>query len=95
VCGNDPAVHLVRYADIAATYKDLGEQLAVFFKGLYSQTLLDLAALRAKIGDIDDHYQTFVSINKAGKCPFCGLDDILGTDHSKREAYDHYLPKAL
>lgn len=95
VCANDPAVHLVRYADIAVANKDLGEQLAVFFKGLYSQSLLDLAALRAKVGDIDDHYQTFVSINKAEKCPFCGIGDIKGTHHSKREAYDHYLPKAL
>lgn len=95
VCANDPAAHLVRYADIAVAYKDLGEQLAVFFKGLYSQSLLDLAALRAKIGDIDDHYQTFVSTNKAGKCPFCGIGDIKGAHHSKREAYEHYLPKAL
>lgn len=95
VCANDPAAHLVRYADIAVAYKDLGEQLAVFFKGLYSQSLLDLAALRAKIGDIDDHYLTFVSTNKAGKCPFCGIGEIKGTNHSKREAYDHYLPKAL
>lgn len=95
VFANDPAAHLVRYADIAVAHKDLGEQLAVFFKGLYSQSLLGLAALRAKIGDIDDHYQTFVSTNKAGKCPFCGIGDIKGTHHSKREAYDHYLPKAL
>ncbi|BBF66026.1 hypothetical protein F6A13_05860 [Acidithiobacillus sp. 'AMD consortium'] len=95
VCANDPATHLVRYADIAVPHKDLAEQLAVFFKGLYSQSLLDLAALRAKIGDIDDHYQTFVSTNKEGKCPFCGIGDIRGTHHSKREAYDHYLPKAL
>ncbi|MHB1300813.1 MAG: HNH endonuclease [Burkholderiales bacterium] len=94
-CANDPAAHLVRYADIPVTYKDLGEQLAVFFKGLYSQSLLDLAALRAKIGDIDDHYQAFVTTNKVGKCPFCGIGDIKGEHHSKREAYDHYLPKAL
>lgn len=94
-CANDPAAHLVRYADIPDTYKDLGEQLAVFFKGLYSQSLLDLAALRTKIGDIDDHYQAFVTTNKVGKCPFCGIGDIKGEHHSKREAYDHYLPKAL
>ena len=34
-------------------------------------------------------------MNKAGKCPFCGIGDIKGGNHSKREAYDHYLPKAL
>jgi hypothetical protein len=95
VCANDPATHLARYADIAVNHKDLAAQLGTFFKGLYSQSLLDLAALRAKIGDIDDHYQTFVATNKAGKCPFCGIGDIKGEHHSKREAYDHYLPKAL
>lgn len=95
VCANDPATHLARYADIAVNHKDLAAQLGTFFKGLYSQSLLDLAALRAKIGDIDDHYQTFVATNKSGKCPFCGIGDIKGEHHSKREAFDHYLPKAL
>lgn len=95
VCANDPAAHLARYADIAVNHKDLAAQLGTFFKGLYSQSLLGLAALRAKIGDIDDHYQTFVATNKSGKCPFCGIGDIKGEHHSKREAYDHYLPKAL
>jgi len=95
VCANDPATHLARYADIAVNHKDLAAQLGTFFKGLYSQSLLGLAALRAKIGDIEDHYQTFVATNKAGKCPFCGIGDIKGEHHSKREAYDHYLPKAL
>ncbi|MFZ5602982.1 MAG: HNH endonuclease [Pseudomonadota bacterium] len=95
VCANDPSVQLARYADIAATHEDLEKQLASFFKGLYSPSLLGLAALRAKIGDIDNHYQTFVQTNKAGKCPFCGIGDIKGEHHSKREAYDHYLPKAL
>lgn len=95
VCANDPTAHLARYADIAVHHKDLATQLGTFFKGLYSQSLLNLAALRAIIGDIDDHYQAFVSTNTAGKCPFCGIGDIKGEHHSKREAYDHYLPKAL
>jgi hypothetical protein len=95
LCSNDSVVHLARYADIAATQTALSEQLAVFFKGLYSKSLLDLAALRAKIGDINDHYNSFMTINNAGKCPFCGINDLLGEYHSKREAYDHYLPKAL
>lgn len=95
VCANNPATHLARYTDIAVNHENLAAQLATFFKGLYSQSLIDLATLRTKIGDIDDHYQTFVQTNKAGKCPFCGINDLLGEYHSKREAYDHYLPKAL
>lgn len=95
VCANDPAADLARYADVAATYPELENLLATFFKGLYSKSLLDLAPLRAKIGEIDDHYQAFVSANNSGKCPFCGISDLLGEYHTKREAYDHYLPKAL
>lgn len=95
ICVNDPSVHLARYADIAVNYKDIADQLGTFFKGLYSQSLLELKALKAKIGDINDHYKAFVAVNKAGKCPFCGINDLLGEYHSKREAYDHYLPKAL
>lgn len=95
VCANDPSSHLARYADIAASQPELSAQLASFFKELYSQSLLGLAALKAKIGEINEHYQTFVQVNNIGKCPFCGIGDIKGAYHSKREAYDHYLPKVL
>jgi hypothetical protein len=95
VCANDPAVQIARYADIAAIHPDLSEQLASFFKGLYSQQLLGLKALRNKIGEIDQHYQAFIQANTTGKCPFCGLGDLKGAHHTRREAYDHYLPKAL
>jgi hypothetical protein len=95
VCANDPAVQLSRYSDISLIHKDLSSQLASFFKGLYSQSLLGLAALKAKIGDIDEHYIAFTKINKGGKCPFCGMADLLGANHLPREAYDHYLPKTL
>lgn len=95
VCANDPTAPLARYVDIAVNYKDLADQLGTFFKGLYSKSLLDLAALREKIGEIGDHYRAFVQVNKDEKCPFCGIGGIKGSHHSKREAYDHYLPKAL
>lgn len=93
VCANDPATSMTRYADFPDEMKDLRDQLASFFKQLYSN--LDVAVLRAKIGEIDDHYRTFAATNTKGTCPFCGISDMLGTYHSKREAYDHYLPKAL
>lgn len=95
VCANDPSTHIARYAQINTAHEALAKQLASFFKGLYSQTLLDLAVLRGKIGDIDSHYHMFMEQNNSGKCPFCGIADMQGIYHSKREAYDHYLPKAL
>ncbi len=93
VCANDPSISLVRYADIAVLHKELSEQLEVFFKGLYDR--VDIAALKKEIGAIDDHYQTFMGVNKSGKCPFCGITDMQGIYHSTREAYDHYLPKGI
>lgn len=95
VCANDSTAQLARYADITVVHRDLGKQLSVFFAGLYDQGLLNLVVLREKIGDISDHYKNFISANRIGKCPFCGIGDIKGLNHSKREAYDHFLPKAL
>lgn len=96
ICANDPALHPIRYTDIAQIHDELAKQLAGFFKGLYSKQLLDLAALREKIGEIDDHYQCFMNGQSVKeKCPFCGIADMLNVYHSKREAYDHYLPKGI
>lgn len=90
-CSNNPMLQPVRYTDIESRYPDLIKDLRIFFTGLYD---FDSADMKAKVGDIDDHYKAFVKINKTGKCPFCGIGDIKGEHHSKREAYDHYLPKA-
>lgn len=94
-CANDPATQLARYPDIRAISNPLGDELAAFFKGLYSADLLGLSAVRDVIGDIDDRYDCFMTANQLGKCPFCGIGDIKGVHHTKRDAYDHYLPKAI
>ncbi|MCA9461120.1 MAG: hypothetical protein KC643_23965 [Nitrospira sp.] len=90
ICANDATSKIALYEDITAISPDLSKRLASFFKALYSPQLLDLAALREKIGQIDEHYQAFMHTNTTGKCPFCGLNDIKGMHHTKREAYDHY-----
>lgn len=96
ICANDPAISPARYPDIKGLNEALAEKLGSFYKRLYGNDLLGLAALRAKVGDVDGHYnEAFLSKNRTGKCPFCGISDIKGQDHSRREAYDHYLPKAL
>jgi hypothetical protein len=95
ICANDTALHLARYTDIQPIYRDMCSELATFFKGLYSKDLLALKVLKDKIGEIDNHYKVFMGVNHFGKCPFCGVADIQGVYHSKREAYDHYLPKGL
>lgn len=93
VCANDPAVNPARYKDVVAQYPILGKRLASFFRGLYDNSFLGLSAIKEKIGDIKDHNKQFFEKNKAGKCPFCGIGDLKGIHHTRREAYDHYLPK--
>lgn len=97
ICNNPNSV-LLRYTDLSAiSYKhsSLSGMLAEFFKGLYSQSLLRLEKIRDVIGEIDDHYEELMKENgRPSKCPFCGITDML-VDHSKRDSYDHYLPKAL
>ncbi len=94
LCDNDPAVAIARYDDLKKFNQGLAEPMAVFFKGLYSKELLNLAVLKEKIGEIDDHHTKFTTVNNHGKCPFCGINGTKGIYHSKREAYDHFLPKA-
>lgn len=93
VCANDPDIHIARYKEIISAYPALGKQLATFFRGLYDKSLLNLVTLREKIGDIGAHNQAFFKVNSIGKCPFCGIGDLKGIHHTRREAYDHYLPK--
>jgi len=95
VCAKDPSIQVARYAEIQTVHPELAQELANFFKGLYPQDFLGLKAVRDKIGHINDHYEAFMDKNTTGKCPFCGLGDIKGVHHTKREAYDHFLPKAL
>jgi len=93
VCAADPASNIVRYKDIASLYPNLYKQIATFFRGLYDKSLLSLASLRNKIGKTEDHNKAFFEVNAVGKCPFCGLSDLKGIHHTRREAYDHYLPQ--
>jgi hypothetical protein len=93
ICFNNPTNQIVKYADIASSYPKLAELFSTFFKNLYDH--LGVAAVRERVGDIIDHYNDFMQHNIVGKCPFCGISDVLGINNSKREAYDHYLPKGL
>lgn len=92
LCACDPAKHPATYADLRDIDSDLAEQIEAFCTSLWSN-VLGLKPVQNRIGKIDDHYKAFVAVNKAGKCPYCGYNDIKGSNHSRREAYDHYLPK--
>ncbi|BBO89624.1 HNH endonuclease [Desulfosarcina ovata] len=93
LCRNDPTVAIARYDDLNTFNPPLANELASFFKGLYKKDLLELEVLRNVIGEMNDHHTQFTTVNRQGKCPFCGINDVKGVYHSRREAYDHFLPK--
>jgi hypothetical protein len=80
------------YANIRAISTELETVLKDFCKSLFSD-VIHLKAVASRIGDIDSHYEAFVMENSEGKCPYCGYGDIKGLHHTRREAYDHFLPK--
>ncbi len=95
LCSAAAEIEPVRYAELNEFHDALADKLADFFKRLFDQDMLGLASVTGRIGTIDDHYKSFMTANLTGKCPFCGLHDVKGIHHSKREAYDHYLLKSI
>jgi hypothetical protein len=57
--------------------------------------VIHLKAVTNRTAEIDSHYDAFVKANDEGKCPYCGYGDIKGQYNTKREAYDHFLPKGI
>jgi hypothetical protein len=94
LCAGDPLKQPATYADIRAISSDLASALKDFCRSLFTD-VMDLKAVRSRIGEIDAHYIAFVSENRKGKCPYCGYGDIKGEHRTRREAYDHFLPKDI
>jgi hypothetical protein len=92
LCACSPDKQPATYADIRAICADLEKALKDFCKSLFSE-VIGLKVVASRIGDIDAHYEAFIKENSAGKCPYCGYGDIKGLHHTRREAYDHFLPK--
>lgn len=93
LCVNEQRCIPVTYQQLEVYHPDLPETLKNFYKNLYENTL-DLEAVSGRIGAIRDHYDEFVKNNDEGKCPYCGINSLKGVYNTKREAYDHYLPKS-
>ena len=84
----------IHYKRLEQLQKELAPKLEKFFKSLFTD-VIKLKAVWSRIGHIDEHFNDFMSENDEGKCPFCGLKDLKGEYNTKREAYDHYLPKDI
>ena len=95
LCSRARQTRPVRYAEFNEFNNNLSSKFAEFFKRLFDQEMLGLKSVTSKIGSINDHHKKFTTANSKEKCPFCGLNSIKGPHHSRREAYDHYLPKSI
>jgi hypothetical protein len=94
LCNREDGYSATTYQELSSYDENLPDLLKDFYEKLYTK-VLSLDIVKKKIGKLEDHYQEFVKVNDEGKCPFCGINSIKGIYHSRREAYDHYLPKAL
>lgn len=93
----DKSITPICYEEIKVKYPELNKALKSFYSKLYgSESPFNLEVF-GKLNDelIPSHYRDFMKVNDDGICPFCGIYPIDGNIVSTREAYDHYLPKAI
>lgn len=82
------------YSQVEVIDKQLKNKLQKFFKNLYTQVPKQ-AAFKAVCGTMKTYYDEFLDSNDEEVCPFCGISDIMTSRLSKRDAFDHYLPKDI
>lgn len=87
----------VKYTDIQENYPRLSILLKTFYERLYGSTSPFILDIFGNLKELKkSHYLGFINENfdgHEGICPFCGLNSIKGNDHTKLEAYDHFIPK--
>lgn len=93
LCANEAEVTPVTYNELKIFHELLHDKIKKLFTNLYGKKIIGLKAITDKIGTIDEHYNAFMKVNTKDKCPCCGINSLKGIYHTKREAYDHYLPK--
>ena len=94
LCANESGYTAITYDELTSYNSDLPKVLKYFYENLYDN-VLGLKAVYSRIGELENHYSEFVAVNDEGKCPYCGINSLKGNYTSKREAYDHYLPKSI
>lgn len=83
----------IMYRELKYFNEELARELKALYGVLYNKKIIGLKTIRNKIGKIDQHYKAFMKENNKEVCPFCGIHPMKGIYHTKREAYDHFLPK--
>ncbi|AZB30571.1 hypothetical protein [Chryseobacterium balustinum] len=96
LCGNKSKTP-ISYKEIERKYPDLEKALNNFYSKLYGKESPFNLEIFGKLNNdlLPSHYKEFMTENDEGICPFCGIYPIDGIYVSTREAYDHFLPKAI
>ncbi|RRA98629.1 HNH endonuclease [Larkinella rosea] len=90
---NNTAVTVVKYAEVVnEAFRELLKEFLTWLWEGYDKLP---QALRDEYGDLQDHFSAFKKQQKGKVCPFCGIQGLKPpTDRKRRNAYDHYIPKA-
>ncbi len=75
--------------------ESLADKLKAFNNYLYNFLDKKDASFVGNFDSLTDYYKKLVSQLPASICPFCGIETIKSKRLSRRDAYDHYLPKSL
>lgn len=98
LCGGK--LNFLTFAEIKKMRKGLDTLLKDFGYYMYENAIKFTTAFTDKYGSHKVHFDNFKEENRKtnsmiGTCPFCGLNGLKTEYHkSKRDAYDHYLPKS-
>ncbi|MDV7186103.1 hypothetical protein R3X25_02315 [Lutibacter sp. TH_r2] len=93
ICSNR-TIKPINYKKLEKNYPELGKLFKSFYSKLYgNKSPFNLKVFGNFKKIIKSHYNDFMEANEEEICPFCGIKEIKGKNHSKREAYDHYIPK--
>ena len=94
LCSN--GIEPIFYKDIA---REVSEELSKTLKGFNNYLYLFLdnkkAAFVKNYTSATIYYKQIVKQLPASQCPFCGISRIKSERISRRDAYDHYIPKSL
>jgi len=94
LCCND--VEPIFYKDITSEIsEDISDALKDFNNYLYKFLDKSDAAFVKNYTSATIYYKELVSQLPASRCPFCGIERIKSKRMSRRDAYDHYIPKSL
>lgn len=83
----------VQYSEFKSTFSD---KLKAFFEKLWNEFPHN-NDIEKEFGTVKEHFDEFTNAKhqQALICPFCGLSALKPSEGKYRDAYDHYLPKAL